>query len=53
MFQLVPTATFCKTLNMAMKWKSLDLNTKLEIIHLCGVSSSSKSEVGMLDGLIS
>jgi hypothetical protein len=38
---------------MAMKWKSFDLNTKLEIRDLYGVSRSSKSEIGILDRLIS
>jgi hypothetical protein len=43
------TATFWKNLIMATKWRSLDsldLNTELEIMHLCEVGSLSKSKTG-------
>jgi hypothetical protein len=36
---------------MAIKWKSLDLNRKPEIIQLCEVGSPPQSEIGRLDGL--
>jgi hypothetical protein len=38
---------------MATKQKSLGLNMKLEIVCLCEVSSSSKSELERQDGLTS
>jgi hypothetical protein len=50
-FQLVPYANFLKTLIMATKRKSLDLNMKSEIIYLCEIGSSSKSEIGKQYGL--
>jgi hypothetical protein len=40
MFLVVPTAKFGRTLIMAIKRKSLDLNRRLEIIQLCEVGSS-------------
>jgi hypothetical protein len=45
-FQLAATARCWKTLIMAIKWKSLHFNVKLEITHLHEVSSSSKSKTG-------
>lgn len=51
--QFALTAKLWKPEIMAMKWKSLDLNTKLEIICLCEVSSLSKSGTGRQSGLIS
>jgi hypothetical protein len=47
------TAKFLKTLIMAIKWKSYDLNRKLELICPCEVSSSSRSEIGRQYGLTS
>lgn len=40
MFQLTSAAKFWKTIVMAMKQKSLDLNTKHELTHLFEGSSS-------------
>jgi hypothetical protein len=51
-FKLVPTATFCKTLIMAVKQWGSDLNMKLEIC-LCEVSRSSNTKIRMQDGLTS
>jgi hypothetical protein len=44
-FWLELTATFLKTLGVVMKWKCLDINMKLEIMHLHEVGSSLKSEM--------
>jgi hypothetical protein len=41
---LVPIAKFWKILIMAMDWKSLDFNTKLEIIHLYKGENLSKKQ---------
>jgi hypothetical protein len=38
---------------MAIKWKSTDLNVKLEITHLREVGSSSKSKTGRWNKLTS
>jgi hypothetical protein len=48
---LAPHTNFLKTLIMAKKWKSLHLNMKFEIICLCKIGSSSKSEIGKHYGL--
>jgi hypothetical protein len=44
-FQLTATASCWKLLIVAIKWKSLDLNTKLKIIPPHEESSSSKSKL--------
>jgi hypothetical protein len=41
----------CKILIIAVEWKSLDFNTKLEIIHRCEDGSSSKNETRRQHGL--
>jgi hypothetical protein len=38
-------AAFGKILINVSEWKSLDFNRKLEIVHLCDVSSMSETKV--------
>jgi hypothetical protein len=41
----------CSTLIMVIKWKCLDLNTKIKVIHTFEYDGSSKSKIRYLCGL--
>lgn len=43
----------CSTLIMAIKWKCIDLNTKIEVMHIFEFGGSSKSKVRWWYGLTS
>jgi hypothetical protein len=46
MFQSVQSEKFCKSLTIATKQKSLELNTKFKIIYLYEIGSMSYSKIG-------